>query len=102
MSSDNKWMVGFRCRAEAGRVVDRFYLVDGAADSAGARRPAARMAELASQCAGRRGGELHVQRVQVQRVILDLLGNVSLSAPMPAEGAVASAGSAMSPSEMAR
>ncbi|MEU5023710.1 hypothetical protein [Streptomyces milbemycinicus] len=94
--SDNKWMVGFRRRSAVGVIVEHFYLVDGVADSAEARRAAARMAEVASERAGRCGGEPDVQRVQVQRVIPDPLGRVSLSAPVPAAMAAPSAPSACS------
>ncbi|WP_406470010.1 hypothetical protein [Streptomyces sp. NBC_01615] len=100
--SDNKWMVGFRRRSAVGVIIEHFYLVDGIADSAEARRAAARMADFESGPAGRRGGELDVQRVQVQRVIPDLLGNVRLSAPVPAAMPTPSACSVMSPAEVAR
>ncbi|MEU0804244.1 hypothetical protein [Streptomyces sp. NPDC005970] len=42
--NDNKWMVGFRRRSAVGVIVEHFYLADGEADSAEARRTAARMA----------------------------------------------------------
>ncbi|MFJ2398153.1 hypothetical protein ACIOTI_36170 [Streptomyces sp. NPDC087843] len=98
MSSPNKWMVGFRFRSEVRGVVEHFYLVDGTAGSAGAHRAAARMAVPASERAGR----LEVQRVQIQRVVTDLLGHVGLSAPVPGVGAMPAAGSLMSPIEVAR
>ncbi|MGY0064033.1 hypothetical protein ACWY4P_47590 [Streptomyces sp. LZ34] len=94
-------MVGFRRRSAVGVIIEHFYLVNGVADSAEARRAAARMAEFASEPAGRRGGELDVQRVQVQRVIPDLLGRVSLSAPVPAAMPTPSARLATSPAEAA-
>ncbi|ADI12687.1 hypothetical protein SBI_09569 [Streptomyces bingchenggensis BCW-1] len=87
-------MVGFRRRSAVGVIVEHFYLVDGAADSTEAHRAAARMAEFASEGAGRRAGEPDVQRVQVQRVIPDPLGRVRLSAPVPAAMATPSAPSA--------
>ncbi|MEV5785045.1 hypothetical protein AB0L42_29135 [Streptomyces sp. NPDC052287] len=98
MSSANKWMVGFRFHSEVRGVVEHFYLVDGTAGSAGAHRAAAQMAGPASERAGRR----EVQRVQIQRVVTDLLGNVGLSAPIPGLGAMPAANSVTSPIEVAR
>lgn len=98
MSSDSKWVVGFRFRSEVRGVVEHFYLVDGTAGTAGARRTAAQMAGPAPERAGR----LEVQRVQIQRVVTDLLGNVGLSAPVPGVGAMPAADSVMSPIEVTR
>ncbi|MFI6359749.1 hypothetical protein ACIBJF_45920 [Streptomyces sp. NPDC050743] len=98
--SDNKWMVGFRRRSAVGVIIEHFYLVDGVADSTEARRTATRMAE--SEPAGRRDGEPDIQRVQVQRVIPGLLGQMSLSAPVADQVAMPSARPVMSPAGVAR
>ncbi|WP_037767207.1 hypothetical protein [Streptomyces sp. 142MFCol3.1] len=99
--NDNKWMVGFRRRSGVGVIVEHFYLVDGAADSAAAHRAAARMAEFESKPAGRHDGGLDVQRVRVQRVVTGLLGHVRLSAPVTDRMAMPSAYTAMSPAGVA-
>ncbi|MET8808432.1 hypothetical protein [Streptomyces sp. NPDC004546] len=100
--SDKKWMVGFRRRSAVGVIIEHFYLVDGVADSTEARRTATRMAEFESEPAGRRGGEPDIQRVQVQRVIPGLLGQMSLSAPVADQMAMPSACPVMSPAGVAR
>jgi hypothetical protein len=100
--SNKKWMVGFRRHSAVGVIIEHFYLVDGAVDSTEARRAATRMAEAEPEPAGRRGGELDIQRVQVQRVIPDLLGHVSLSAPAAAQMALPSPCSVMPPAGVAR
>ncbi|SEO93199.1 nucleotide exchange factor GrpE [Actinacidiphila rubida] len=81
MSGDSKWMVGFRSH-EVGRVVQRFYLVDGSVDIAAAHRSASRMAELELGRHGRPTAP-DVTRGVVQRVGPDVLGNICLSAAEP-------------------
>lgn len=99
MNGESKWMVGFRSE-EAGRLIERFYLVENAATGAEACRTAIRMATCASTGAGNAGFGPDIRRVQVQRVAPDLLGNFSLSLPLVDEMEIFNS-AAVSPAEVA-
>jgi hypothetical protein len=84
VNGESKWMVGF-CSAEAGNVVKRYFLVDGAADGAEAHRSAMWQAELEAERAGVSGGagtELDLRRARVRQIVPDPLGGFGLSDPL--------------------
>ncbi|MGW3629429.1 hypothetical protein ACWD7F_04580 [Streptomyces sp. NPDC005122] len=75
------WLVGLETRATDGLPVWRYYVVDHARSSRQASRTALRRADSALEKAarGRPGDAGRIERVEVQRILQDVLGNVTLS-----------------------
>ncbi|WP_194280443.1 hypothetical protein [Streptomyces fagopyri] len=87
MSSDIQWMVGVRLRSAAGRPVSYFCLVDGTVSGTEARSTAVSRMAGTPGMADRVGTDPDDSWVQVQRVVHDPLGRITLSAPLPHGGA---------------
>lgn len=75
------WLVGLEARTTDGRPVWRYYVVDHALDPGQASHTALQRADSAAEKAtwGRPGGVGRIGRVEVRRILQDVLGNVTLA-----------------------
>ncbi len=75
------WLVGLETRTTDGLPVWRYYVVDHARSSCQASQAALRRADSAPERAawGRPGEAGRIERVEVQQILQDVLGNVTLA-----------------------
>ncbi|MEU1534258.1 hypothetical protein [Streptomyces fagopyri] len=99
MSSDIQWMVGVRLRSDAGRPVSYFCLVDGTVSGTEARSAVVHRVVGTPGMADRVDIDPDDPWVQVQRVVHDPQGRITLSAPLPHGGAAPRRSPVTSPTE---
>ncbi|WP_143203929.1 hypothetical protein [Streptomyces sp. CB02400] len=73
-----KWLVGVPFRASVSRVIWMYYVVDEARDSLQAVRAAMKRANSEQERRARGGASLAVGHVEVQRLLRDATGRLSL------------------------
>ncbi|MEU3188273.1 hypothetical protein ABZ707_29385 [Streptomyces sp. NPDC006923] len=80
----DKWLVEVCLSSDAGRLVRHFYVVDAVSTGEEARSVVRETVENACACkGGENGAELSWCWGQVRRFIIDAMGCVALSQPLP-------------------